>query len=81
MGDSGQLKVLSWESCLGSRSQGPVCRVPIFVIHQLSIPENKSHCRHLIGITWCQSMEGVLCRVLVCVAGCWLCCDHILALL
>ena len=79
-GDSGQLKVLSWESCLGSRSPGPVCQVPIFVIHRLSIPENKSRCCHLIGITWHRSVEGVLCGMPVCVAGFQLCRDQILAL-
>lgn len=52
MRDSGPLKVLSWESCLGSRSRGPVSQVPIFVTHQLSIPENKWCCCQLIGSTW-----------------------------
>lgn len=50
--DSGPLKVLSWESCLGSRSRGPVSQVPIFVTHQLSIPENKWCCCQLMGSTW-----------------------------
>lgn len=74
--DSGRLKVLSWESCLGSRSPGPVCQVPIFVSHQLSIPENKWCCCELIGNTGHWSVEGVLCGVPVWVAGFQLCCDH-----
>lgn len=81
MRDSGQLKVLSWESCLGSRSPGPVCQVPIFVIHQLSIPENKSRCCQLIGSTRRLSVEGVLYGVPVCVAGFRLCHDHVAPIL